>query len=98
MCGGRVMEISVVIEPAAGNGYRATWGGPGMVAEGKTRDEALEALRLAIEKRMSSGAALVTLQVPDVAWGWLRYEGAYENDPLFDEWQQAIAEYRRDRD
>jgi hypothetical protein len=25
---------------------------------------------------------------------WLRIAGIFENDPLFEEWQQAIAEYR----
>lgn len=29
---------------------------------------------------------------------WLKAEGVYENDPLFDAWQEAIAEYRREKD
>ena len=92
------MEISVVIEPVAGNGYRALWGPLGMTAEGRTRDEAAEALRLAIEKRLAAGAELRIFHFPPLDNPWMRYEGIYKNDPLFDEWQQAIADYRRERD
>ena len=29
---------------------------------------------------------------------WARYVGHLKDDPLFDEWQAAIGEYRRQRD
>lgn len=29
---------------------------------------------------------------------WEKIAGIYKDDPLFDEWQQAIADYRRERD
>ena len=39
------MRISVLIEPVPGNGYRAMGGEPlGLVAEGATRDMALQKL------------------------------------------------------
>jgi len=91
------MEISVVIEPVAGNGYRALWSPLGMTAEGPTREEAAEALRIAIEKRLAAGAELRTFHFPPLTNPLSRYEGVYENDPLFDDWQQAIAEYRQGR-
>jgi len=29
---------------------------------------------------------------------WAKVKGIYKDDPLFDEWQQAIEEYRKERD
>jgi hypothetical protein len=43
----------------------------------------------------ASGARLVTLQVSDGENPWLKMSGMYKDDPLFDKWQQAIADYRR---
>jgi hypothetical protein len=90
------MEISVLIEPVAGSGYRPTWGALGMSAEGMTKDEALEALRRAVQQRLASGAELRTLYVPDNPW--LKSAGIFKDDPTFEEWQQAIADYRRQVD
>jgi hypothetical protein len=93
------MEIPVLIEPVSGNGYRASTGEPlALSAEGATDEEALAKLRKAIEGRLAGGAQLVPLQVPGVENPWLRMEGIYKDDPLFDEWQEAIAEYRRQVD
>jgi hypothetical protein len=91
------MEIPVVIEPVAGNGYRAKTGDLlGLTAEAGTADEALRALRTLVTQRVASGTQLVQLTVPGTANPWKRVAGMFENDPLFDEWQQAIAERRRE--
>jgi hypothetical protein len=51
------MRISVLIEPVPGNGYRARGGEPfAMMAEGATRDDALQQLRKLIEGKVSAGA------------------------------------------
>jgi predicted RNase H-like HicB family nuclease len=93
------MEIPVIVEPVAGNGYRATGAAPlGLSAEGATREEALRKLTEAIRGRLRGGAELVMLHLPDVDNPRLKIEGVYKDDPTFDEWQQAIAEYRRQRD
>ncbi len=92
------MEISVVIEPVAGNGYRATWSAIGMAAEAPTKEAALDALRKAIEARLAGGAELRTLHIPDSENPWVKQAGVFKDDPTFDEWQQAIAEYRRQVD
>jgi predicted RNase H-like HicB family nuclease len=91
------MEIPVIVEPVNGNGYRATWVPGGVTADGRTRDEALRAIRQAIQARLAAGTEIRTVNIPGAENSWSRYEGVYENDPLFDEWQQAIAEYRRER-
>lgn len=93
------MQIQVLVEKVADNRYRAVAALPfGDDAGGATADEALAKLRQIIEGRMSSGARVVALDVPIVDNPWLRIAGIYKDDPLFDEWQAAIAEYRRERD
>ena len=92
------MEISVLIEPVAGNGYRATWGSLGIMAEGPTKDEALAILKQTIEKRLASGAEVRTLSIPGPEHPLAQQAGVFKDDPTFEEWQQAIAEYRRQRD
>jgi predicted RNase H-like HicB family nuclease len=93
------VEIPVLIETVQGNGYRASTGGPlSLVAEGATREEALAKLRQAIEARLSGGAQVVPLQLPGSKHPLAKYAGMYKDDPFFEEWQEAIAEYRRQKD
>src|SRR5690348_5928209 len=52
--GAASMRISVLIEPVPGNGYRARGGEPlGLIAEGATRDKALQKLRELIDERVT---------------------------------------------
>ena len=90
------MQIPILVEPVAGNGYRARGGEPfGFTAEGPTREEAVGRLREMIRVRLGSGAEILSVEVPAGETPWLRLEGAFAADPQFDEWQQAIAEYRQ---
>lgn len=58
------MELSVLIEPTATEGYRASCGEPiPASAEGATRDEALGRLRERIEARVRGGAEVVRLRI-----------------------------------
>src|SRR5690242_7695159 len=92
------MQIPVLIERVEGNGYRARGGEPfALTAEGATREEALQRLREVIKSRLAD-AECVSVEVPTTDNPWLRLEGVYKDDPLFDEWQAAIAEYRRQVD
>ena len=51
------MNIPILIEPIANNGFRATGGLPfAITVEGATRDEALGRLRAEIDRRMASAA------------------------------------------
>jgi predicted RNase H-like HicB family nuclease len=93
------MRISVLIEPVPGNGYRARGGEPfGLIAEGVTRDDALQKLRELIEGRVSAGAEIVTLDVPVAEHPWLPFAGMFRDDPLIEEWKQTMAELRRQAD
>jgi predicted RNase H-like HicB family nuclease len=91
------MQIPVLIEPMAGNRFRAR--GPfAWTAEGATPEEALQNLRQVIEGQLNAGAQLVALEVPPPENPWLATAGMFAENPLFDEWQQAIAENRRQAD
>ena len=58
------MELAVLIEPTAGDGYRASCGEPiPTSAEGATRDEALGRLRQRIEARVRGGIEVVRLRI-----------------------------------
>jgi hypothetical protein len=94
------MQIPVLIEPVAGNGYRARAGEPfGLTAEGPTCEEALAKLRAAINHRVTSGARLVQLELDTTVPPWAKFAGTWgEDDPLFEEWKQAVEEYRRQMD
>lgn len=89
------MQIPVLIEAVQNNGYRATTGLPLVVsAEGATRELALLHLQQAVQKRLSEGAEIAPLEVP-AQHPLARYAGMFKDEPLFDEWQQAIADYRQ---
>ncbi len=94
------MNIPVLIEPIANNGFRATGGLPfAITVEGATRDEALGRLRAEIHRRMASGAIVVPLEItPTDENPWVQGAGMFRDDPQFDEWQEAISEYRREVD
>jgi predicted RNase H-like HicB family nuclease len=93
------VELPVLVEPIAGNGYKASGMFPfEFTTEGATRDEALEKLKGLIQNRLTNGAELIALKVQRSDNPWIRVEGVYKDDPLFDEWQAAIAEYRRQVD
>jgi predicted RNase H-like HicB family nuclease len=95
------MELPVLIEPVAGNGYRAKSGEPlPLTAEGATREEALRNLRQLVQQRLHTGAEVAALQVPGPppANPWVEFAGMFKDDPYFDEWQEAIAENRRRAD
>ena len=68
---------------------------------GNNEDEALGRLRAEIDRRMASGAILVPLEIaPCTANRWIEGAGMFRDDAQYDEWQEAILEYRRqvDRD
>jgi predicted RNase H-like HicB family nuclease len=96
---GEPMQIPVLIMPVAGNCFHATGAAPfGLTAEGATREEALQKLRQLIASCLADGAELVAVDVPPSEHPLAPYAGMFKDNPLFDEWQQAIAELRRRED
>ena len=94
------MDIPVLIEPVAGNGYRASSGPPlGLNAEGPTRDEALANLRRLLDQRLAGGAQVTVLSVPEASNPWIEFAGMFNpDDPLVKEWIEIMAENRRKAD
>jgi hypothetical protein len=94
------MEIAVLVEKIAGNGFRAKGGEPfGLEAEGTTRDEAVQKLRALIDHKLRSGAEVLKLEIPTKDNPWHRMAGTLDpNDPLVQEWIQIMEENRRKAD
>jgi predicted RNase H-like HicB family nuclease len=93
------MKIPVLVEPVKGNGYRARGTEPFAVsAKGATREEALANLRAKIQGRLKKGTEVVGLEIGGAPHPWMEFAGMFKDDPLFDDWQKAIEEYRREVD
>src|SRR6266851_4778870 len=93
------MQMSVLVEPVKGNGYRARGAEPFAVcAEGETREEALAKLKALVEARLRDGAEIVTVQVGHEPNPWLEFGGMFKDDPDFKEVVEIIAENRRKMD
>ncbi len=93
------MQIPVLIEPVAGNGYRARGGEPlGLTAEGPTREAALAKLKEQLRARLRNGAEIVPLEVSPERHPLAEFVGMFKDDPLIDDWKQSMAEYRRNID
>ena len=94
------MEIPVLIEPVAGNGYRASGASPfAFIAEGATKEEALRKLHDLIKGKLSAGSEVTRLEITAVDNPWLAMAGMWDlQDPLIKEWKQVMAENRRQED
>jgi hypothetical protein len=93
------MQLPILIERVAGNGYRAT-SSPSftITVEGTDREEVLQRLLQAITERLGTDAEIISLEIPAQEHPLAPYAGMFKDNPLFDEWQQAVAEYRRQAD
>ncbi len=90
------MRIPVLIESVSGNRFRARGREPlALSAEGTTREEAIARLKSPIADRLALGAELISMDVETVEHPLAPVPGWSQDDPLLDEWQQAIATYRR---
>ena len=91
-----MVQILVAIEAVAGNGFRARSGEPfPLTAEGATREEALQKVRDLIRSRLAAGLELVPCELPAGDNPWTAMAGLFHDDPFFETWQQAVADYRR---
>jgi hypothetical protein len=93
------MDIPILVEPVANNGFRAVSGEPlRLETEASTREQAIEQLRELIVRRLQSGAELLTLPVETTVHPLARFAGSLEGDPLAEAWREAIDEYRQQKD
>ena len=95
------MEVPILVEPAHGNGYRATGAGGlsvGLTAEGATAEEAIDRLADQVRMRVKAGAQLAELNFDDSAAPWKQDAGYLRDDSLYEPWRAAMEEYRRQLD
>lgn len=94
------MQIPIVVEALGQNQFRAEAPAPfSVAAEGNSSAEAVQNLRARIEKEFSNGRQVVMLEVAiSQEPAWAKFVGHLKDEPLFDEWQSAIEEYRQQRD
>ncbi len=93
------MQIPILIEPVAGNGYRARGAEPlGLSAEGSTQEEALANLKQKLDARLCGGAVVVPLEVSTQPHPLAEFVGMFKGDPLIKEWKKSMKAYRRKRD
>ena len=95
------MEVPVIVEPLAGNGYRATGAGGlsvGLTAEGATPAEAIDRLAVQVQARLTAGAELARLSVGVGTAPWKHDAGYLRDEPLYEPWREAMEEYRRKLD
>jgi predicted RNase H-like HicB family nuclease len=89
------MQIPVLIEGVPGKGYRAKGVEPfGMTAEGPTREEALRRLKELIASQVAAGAEIASIELPVTEHPWASFAGTLKDEPLAEDWDQAMAEYR----
>jgi hypothetical protein len=87
------VELSVLIQQTAGNGYRAWCGEPlAASAEGATREEALSKLRAALEARVR-GVEVVRITVPTVS-----ATPVWPDDQITRDWLAGITAARQAAD
>jgi hypothetical protein len=94
------MDISVVVEKVAENGYQATSYVPThVVAQGRTRQEAIDRLCAQLRSRLSS-AEVVTLSIPllDDAHPWKAIAGSWRDSPDRAAIERNLQEYRQQVD
>ena len=94
------MQIPVVVESIGSGRFRAQSVPPfTAVAEGTTSEEAILNVRAEISKQIEAGKRVVMVEIPATEENpWLAIAGSLKDNPLFDEWQAAIEEYRRQCD
>ena len=95
------MEVPVIVEPVAGNGYRVTGAGGlsvGLTAEGASVAEAIGRLAEQVRTRVRAGAKLTEVDFAAGAAPWKEDAGYLHDEPLFEPWREAMDEYRRKLD
>jgi hypothetical protein len=94
------MQVTVFVEQLDEQTYRAETTQPiALVTEGRTRDEAIEQLRVLAQRRLTAGE-MVRLDLTEVAvpHPWVPFAGIWKDHPELDIVLEHIAAERRKRD
>ncbi len=93
------MQYRVLVQNQNNHFTASVLGFPNLIAEGRTREEALERARAALEEQLAE-SELVTIEVaaPRLEQShnvWLNEFGRFREDPTFDDFLNEIAATRR---
>ena len=94
------MQVTVFVERLDEHIYRAETAQPvALVTEGRTRDEAIERLRVLAQQRLTAGE-MVRLEIPEVPvpHPWVPFAGIWKDHPDLDAVLEHIAAARRKLD
>lgn len=90
------MQVSVLVEPIKGNGYRASAPRPfNISSQGSTRDEALDKLRTRIQAILKNGTELVAMDIGPETHPLAEFAGMFKDDPYFKDVLKIMAQNRR---
>lgn len=90
------MKIPVLIEATEDQRFRATGGGPfASSVEADTPKAALDEMKNRIIGCFERGGRIEVVDVPDGSNPWQEGFGMFRDDPLYDDWQEAIGDNRR---
>ena len=86
------MQIPILIERVAGDGYVARGGEPlVLTAEGASQEEALANLKVKLQARLCNGSVVVSLDFPTQPHPLAEFAGMFKDDPLLKEWKKSMA-------
>jgi hypothetical protein len=94
------VEMTVFVERVDEQTYRAEMAQPiALVTKGRTRDEAIERLRVLAQQRLAAGE-MIQLDIPQVVvpHPWIPFAGIWKDHPDLDAVLEHIAAERRKRD
>jgi len=91
------MQIPVLVERVANNGFRARAGEPlPLSAEGATPEEAVRNLRTELDRQIENGKQIRSIDI-DSENPWLAMARMHDpHDPLIKEWKQEMEAYRQE--
>ena len=96
------MQYQILVQSQPDHRFTAAvLGLPDCIVEGKTEEEAIANAQAALQTQLAH-SKIVTVEIGSMNGNathpLLKHFGALANDPTFDDWQEKIAEFRRQVD
>lgn len=94
------MTLNVFIQPIPETGFLArVLGWSDFVVEGKTKEQALENVKIELAHRLAEGEVVrLDYEPMNGSHPWMKFAGMYKDDPMFDEVLEEIKAYRQELD
>ncbi len=96
------MQYRVLVQNQNNQFIASVLGFPDLIAEGRTRDEALARARVALEERLAqSELVMIEVAAPHLEKSlnaWLTEFGRFRDDPTFDGFMEEVETARRAED